>query len=123
MPAAAERPKRLIRLPLILNTGWALLAVATIGVAAALYQLRSDALEEARRDVANLALVLGEHTTRAVQGIDLVLRDVQDSIAALDVVSPESFDRLVGSERMHRELKEKIARLPHLDVFSILNAQ
>jgi diguanylate cyclase (GGDEF)-like protein/PAS domain S-box-containing protein len=123
MHAAAKRPKRLIRLPLILNTGWALLAVATIGVAAALYQLRSDALEEARRDVANLALVLGEHTTRAVQGIDLVLRDVQDTIAAFDLVSPETFDRLIGSERMHRELKEKIARLPHLDVFSILNAQ
>jgi diguanylate cyclase (GGDEF)-like protein/PAS domain S-box-containing protein len=123
MQTAAERPRRTIRLPLILNTGWALLAVATLGVAAALYQLRSDALDEARRDVANLALVLGEHTARAVHGIDLALRDVQDSIAVLDLVSPESFDRLVGNERMHRELKEKIARLPYLDVLSILNAQ
>ena len=92
-------------------------------MAVALYQLRSDALDEARRDVANLALILGEQTTRAVQAIDLVLRDVQDTVAAFDVVSPETFDRLVGGERMHRELKEKIARLPHVDVFSIVNAK
>ena len=123
MQPAADRRRSIIRLPLILNTGWALLAVATIGVAVALYQLRSDALDEARRDVANLALILGEQTTRAVQAIDLVLRDVQDTVAAFDVVSPETFDRLVGGERMHRELKEKIARLPHVDVFSIVNAK
>jgi diguanylate cyclase (GGDEF)-like protein len=123
MQAVAERPKRFIRLALILNTGWALLAIATIGVAAALYQLRSDALEEARRDVANLALVLSEHTTRAVEAIDLILHDIQDTIAEIDLAPPGGFERLAGSERMHRELKAKIARLPHVDVFSILDAK
>lgn len=122
MTLAADAPRRR-RLGLILHTGWVLLAIAAIGVGATLFKLRADALDEAHRDVANLSLVLGEHTARAVEGIDLALRDLQDTISGFDILDTEGFAKLAGSDRMHRELKEKTQRLPHVDVFSIVDSR
>ena len=105
-------------------TGPVLLAVAVLGMVFAILQLRADALEEARRDIANLAMILGEHTTRAVHAVDLVLRDIEDSIAACDLDSPETFDRMVArGPAMHRDLREKIARLPQVEAFSIIDSR
>jgi len=52
-------------------TGPVLLAVAVIGTVFAILQLRADALQDARRDIANLASILGEQTARSVHAVDL----------------------------------------------------
>jgi diguanylate cyclase (GGDEF)-like protein len=99
-----------------------LLAFALVGVGVTLFKLRSDALDEAHRDLANLSLVLGEHTARAFEGIDLSLRNLQDAIGGFDISDTQTFAKVIGSERMSRELKEKAQRLPHVDVFSIVDS-
>ena len=68
------------RVPIVIVAGPALLAVAVIAVVVALVQLRADALADTRRDIANLARVFAEQTGRSVQAVDLILRDLQDSI-------------------------------------------
>ena len=64
-------------------TGPVLLAVAVLGMVFAILQLRADALQDARRDIANLAMILGEQTARAVHAVDLILRDIEDSITQM----------------------------------------
>jgi diguanylate cyclase (GGDEF)-like protein len=104
-------------------TGPALLAVAVLGTVFAILQLRADALQDARRDIANLALILGEQTARSVHAVDLILRDLQDQVAQMNADSAETFERVAGGNAMHRELKEKIARLPQVEAFSIIDAR
>jgi diguanylate cyclase (GGDEF)-like protein/PAS domain S-box-containing protein len=102
--------------------GLALFIVAGVLLVAAIFQLRSDALEEARKDVANLALVLGEQSARAVQTIDLALRDLQDSITETGVETTDAFAQLMSSERFHRELQDKTIRLSYAEVFAIVDS-
>jgi diguanylate cyclase (GGDEF)-like protein len=109
------------RVPIVIIAGPALLAVAMIAVAVALVQLRADALADTRRDIANLARVFADQTGRSVQAIDLILRDLQDSVAEKQGSTIETFGRVVGSDVVHRELKEKIARLPNVDAFLIVD--
>jgi diguanylate cyclase (GGDEF)-like protein len=92
-------------------------------MAVVVVQLRTDGLEEARRNIANLAFVLGEQTARSAQSIDLVLRDLQDTIRQTQDSSAESFERLVSSDPFQLELKEKIARLPQADIFAIVDSK
>jgi diguanylate cyclase (GGDEF)-like protein len=111
------------RIPLVIIAGPALLAIAAIAVVVALVQLRADALADTRRDVANLARVLGEQTARSVQAVDLILRDVQDAVAEKRGQALESFGQVARSDAMHRELKEKVARLPQVNAFLIVDFQ
>src|SRR5450631_3135367 len=106
--------------PLLVTAGSVLLAVAAIAMALTIVQLRTDSLEEARRNIANLALVLGEQTSRSVQTVDLVLRDLHDTIVETHADSIEIFDRAVGGDLIQRALKEKVVRLPQVDVFAIV---
>src|SRR5215475_4617620 len=72
---------------------------------AAIFQLRADALEEARRGITNLALVLGEQSTRAVQTVDLALRDLQGSISNSGAATSAAFSEAMSGPRFHRELQ------------------
>jgi diguanylate cyclase (GGDEF)-like protein len=102
--------------------GAVLFVVAGTLLAGAIFQLRSDALDEARRDIANLALVLAEQSARAVHTVDLALRDIQDSISQGGIESRDALASAVVEERFHRELKDKVIRLQYADVFAIIDA-
>ncbi len=109
------------RVPIVIIAGPALLAVAVIAVVVALVQLRADALTDTRRDIANLARVFADQTGRSVQAVDLILRDLQDSIVEKQGGTIEAFGRVAGSDAVRLELKEKIARLPQVDAFLIVD--
>jgi diguanylate cyclase (GGDEF)-like protein len=111
------------KVPIVIVAGPALLAVAVIAMAVALVQLRADALSDTRRDLANLARVFADQTSRLVQAVDLILRDVQDEIVQRQASTIETIGAVIGSEALHRDLKEKIARLPQVAVISIIDAQ
>jgi diguanylate cyclase (GGDEF)-like protein len=102
--------------------GAVLFVVAAGLLAGAILQLRSDALDEARRDIANLALVLAEQSARAVHTVDLALRDIQDSISQSRIESRDALASAVIEEGFHRELKDKVIRLQYADVFAIIDA-
>ncbi len=86
-------------------------------------ELRTDALEEARRNVANLAFVLGEQTARSAQAVDLILRNLQDKIQETHAASEESFERLISSGPFRLELKEMSDRIHQADFLAIIDAQ
>ncbi|MDB5601484.1 MAG: hypothetical protein JWN71_3528 [Xanthobacteraceae bacterium] len=110
------------RMPLLFFAGTALLLGGGLLVAFVVWQLRTDALDEARRDNANLALVLAEQTARSVQTIDMVLRDLQDGLEKYDLESLADFWRTLGSETIHQLLKDRSARLTHVDSIALIGA-
>jgi diguanylate cyclase (GGDEF)-like protein len=110
------------RAPIMIIAGPALLAVAVIALVVALMQLRADALADTRRDIANLARVFADQTGRSVQAVDLVLRDLLDSISEKQDGTIEAFGPFAGGDAIRRELMEKVARLPQVDAFSIVDS-
>ena len=109
--------------PLAVTAGVVLLTGATIAAAVGLLKMREDALAEAHRDIANLALVVAENTGRSVQVIDLMLRDVLDLFQEMGVTSRDTLERVGAGEVLRRELTEKRARLAHADTLAIVNAK
>src|SRR3954451_15240698 len=104
------------------RAGAVLFVVAAVLLAGGILQLRADALNEARRDIENLAFVLAEQSARAVHTVDLALRDIQDSISQSGVESRDALASAVVEERFHRELQDKVIRLQYADVFAIIDA-
>jgi diguanylate cyclase (GGDEF)-like protein len=112
---------RTLQLPMAMRTGAVLLCLAAFAVAFAIVQLRADALEDARSDMATLATLLGEQTTRAVHSIDVVLLDLQGLIAEKNANSAETLGNAVSGEQFHRRLREQLARVPHANVFAVFD--
>ncbi len=62
---------------------WVLASCVIVAATAlALWELRAQALERAEREAINLARLLSEQTTRAVQGVDATLRGTADRLRA-----------------------------------------
>jgi len=105
-----------------LSAGAVLAVAAAVAVGGTIWQLRTDAIDEARRDTANLAMILAEQTERSVQGIDLVLHELQDDIANMKFDTPEAFGRALGGESIHRWLAARLARVQQADVLVLIDA-
>jgi len=103
--------------------GATLLVIVAIAMSIVVVGLRSDALDEARRNIANLAFVLGEQTARSAQSIDLALRDLQDTIRKTQADAGEAFRRAAISGPFQLELKEMAQRLNQADFIAILDAK
>jgi diguanylate cyclase (GGDEF)-like protein len=108
--------------PVAAAAGAALLVIVSIAMAIVILELRTDALEEARRNIANLALVLGEQTARSSQAVDLTLRNLQDKIKETQVDSAESFEHVISSGPFRLELKEMSDRVRQADFLAIIDA-
>jgi hypothetical protein len=106
----------------LLPSGVALICLALLAVGATIWQRRASTLEEAQRDIANLALVLGEQTVRSVQAIDLVIRDLHDDIVEMNIETPAAFDEILGTEQIHRTFESRLARLPQAESIALIDA-
>jgi hypothetical protein len=99
-----------------------LIVLAGSGVGAVIWQLREEAGEDARRDSANLSIMLAEQTARAVQGIDIVLQAVMEDIDKHDWRTPGEFRRVIATERVHARLRQQLAQIPQADALSVIGA-
>jgi diguanylate cyclase (GGDEF)-like protein len=104
---------------------WAALgfiALTTLAMGYTVWQLRSDAIDDAYKDTGNIATVLSEQIAQTVRAIDLVLTDIQDRIALLGVRTPDDLRRIMSAETGHALLKGRIDRFPLADVISIVDS-
>ena len=85
--------------------------ITVLAIGATVWNLRSQAVADARRDIDNLATILAQQTHRSVLAVDLVLEEIKEQVARLDITSPEQFKAAVGHVGMHRRLQELQARL------------
>ena len=106
----------------LIPSGVALTFLALLAVGGTIWQRRASTLEEAQRDIVNLALVLGEQTARSVQAVDLVVRDLHDDIVEKNIETPAAFDEILGAEETHRIFKSRLTRLPQADAIAVADA-
>lgn len=88
------------------------LGLAVGAVALTIWQLRSDAYNNAIVETNNLGIVLAGETARSVQAVDLILKDVQDRVGLFDLETPDEFRQVLGTERFRQFILERLARLP-----------
>ena len=106
----------------LMRIGACLLIGVVMAVGLIMWNLRADTLAEAMVSTDNLAIVLAEQTSRSVQSVDIVLREVQERIGALGVATPEAFRSVLGTAEVHEFLRSRSARLPQVDNIALVGA-
>jgi diguanylate cyclase (GGDEF)-like protein len=103
-----------------LGVGFVLVGVLAIGLT--VWDLRRTTLADALVATDNLAIVLAAQTSRSMQAVDIVLRDVQERFAALGVATPEEFSRIGRTQEMHAFLRSRVERLPQVETIFLIGA-
>jgi diguanylate cyclase (GGDEF)-like protein len=97
---------------------------AAIGATAGftIWHNRQSALEEHQREINSMGIVLAEQTSRHVQVIDLILREVQSKIATLNITTPADFEHQLGTQDVHGYLAERLQNVPQVDAIDLIDA-
>ncbi len=99
------------------------IAAIVIGAAAVVvWNLRLHDIDEAERELATLDRLLVEETERAMQSVDLILKNVRQHVAATGVDSTERLPAVLGGRDTHEILGSKIAGVPQVDALAIVAA-
>lgn len=116
-PATTSGPMRhVIRLGIVASI------VVCAAAGAAIWGLRLHDIDEAKRELSTLDLLLVEETERAMQSVDLILKDVQQHISAVGVGSAASLEATQTDRATHELLKSKIAGVPQIDGLTLVAA-
>jgi len=99
-----------------------LIAAAVLAIGITVWHMRQDALDTALANTENLATVLAEQTSRSVQAVDLVVRDVQDMVSGLGVATPDDFRRMLATQSVHQFIRSRADRLPQADNIALIGA-
>jgi diguanylate cyclase (GGDEF)-like protein len=98
-----------------------ILAIAVLALSLTVWWLRSDAIDDASKDAANLAIVLAEQTTHSVQSIDLILNEVQEHLKRIGVTTPEAFRRLLHGEDTFKLLTGHLSHLSNAALIALID--
>jgi PAS domain S-box-containing protein len=102
--------------------GFGLLVIILLTASIAIWDRREEAIARSRQNIINLGVVLAEQTARSMQAVDLVLHETTAMVRAAGVHSPEQFQRLMGTEEVHRFLVDRLKVLPQADAVGLVNA-
>ena len=102
--------------------GAALVVATLLGCGVAIWDLRQEAIERQRIAIGNLGVALAEQTTRYVQFVDLVLREIQSRVSAAHIQSPDEFELSFGTHAMSDFLRDSLKGLPQANSFFLLRA-
>jgi PAS domain S-box-containing protein len=102
--------------------GVALALLTLIGAGLTVWDMRCRTLADARDDTRTLGVVLAEQTTRYIEVIDLLLRDVQAHSRALDIRTPDAFRQAMAGEATHQYLAARMKNLPQAHALSLADA-
>src|SRR5260370_12108948 len=102
--------------------GIGLLVVIVVIAGVAVWDRSEDAIARYGQEMTNLGIVLAEQTTRSIQAVDLVVQEVQGMVLAGGVDSPQQFERLMGTQEVHRSLSDRLKLLPQADAVGLIGA-
>jgi diguanylate cyclase (GGDEF)-like protein len=85
----------------------------------AMWTMRSDAIDDASRDVVHIATILADQTAQSIKGIDQSLARLQQHLTALQETAPDDFQAAIRSTQMQERLGELTARLPQAAAVAI----
>jgi diguanylate cyclase (GGDEF)-like protein len=99
-----------------------ILGAAVIALGLTVWWLRSDAIDEASKNAANLAIVLAEQTTRSIQSIELVLNEVQEHVKGVGATTPDAFRRLLQGKSTYYALTERLSHLSNATLIALIDS-
>lgn len=73
------------------------------------------------QELRNLALVLSQEIERALEAVQTVETSLIERMQGMGVMSPESFDSLMGSEDAYTMLREKSVGLPYIEALTLID--
>ena len=100
----------------------AIVAAATLAKIVTVWSLRGDAVDEASREIGNIATILADQTSQSVKAFDETLLDLQARLVAMHDASPEHFADAIRSKAMHDLLSSQLERVPQADTMAIIGA-
>ncbi len=115
-----ERGKRLPASRIVGVAGGLLIVLMIVGVIMAVLALRDREIEDWRRQMSNMSLLLAEQTSQTVFAAYLVLDSVTERVRTAGVSDPASFRAKLATPEMYEMLRERIRGLPQIDVASIV---
>ena len=122
VPPAGDARGRIARLrPRLATIGVALVALALAGAVGLVLGQRRTALDQARIGAENLALVLAGQTTRSVQAVDVMLRDLQHH-ADDDAGDPGALRAALAGDSFAALLRQDTHMLPLLEGLVVADA-
>src|SRR5258708_38281271 len=89
-----------------------ILVVAAAAAGGTIVRLRAIVIEEGVKDTTNTAIVIAEQIDRSIQSIDLVLTDLWDRIAALQIENPTRLRSALDNGTFHATMMDRLSRLP-----------
>jgi len=116
-PRSFFRPTRMI---LVIG----LLAIAILFAATAwmILQLQARELKNATRELTTLDLILVEDSERALQAVDLVLRNMQDRFVIEKITTDEELRTLHGTQEASDRLAARTAGIPQIEAVELIDA-
>jgi PAS domain S-box-containing protein len=102
--------------------GAALALLTLIGAGLAIWDMHRRTLQDANNDAQTFGIVLAEQTTRYVEVIDLLLREVQAHSRVLDIRTEAEFRHALAGEATHRYLDARLQNLPHAHAIALFDA-
>jgi signal transduction histidine kinase len=106
----------------IIVVGALLIAVTIVGAWVSLWDLRRNAIDASRENLATLGVVLAEELSRSIQSADLVLGETAQEIVHSGAATPEEFRRQMASEGIHDFLINRLKALPEASCLFLTDA-
>ena len=101
--------------------GAALALLTLIGAGLTIWDMHRRTLQEATDNTRTVGIVLAAQTTRYVEVIDLLLREVQAHCRELDLRTPEAFEHGLTGEATHQYLAAQMKNLPRAHALSLVD--
>jgi PAS domain-containing protein len=98
-----------------------LIAITILAAGLAVWDLHGERFADETTTAKNLAVVLAEQTARSFQAVDLVLKETQAKIRAVDVETADEFRHRMGNEEVHLFLLDRLHSLPQANAISIID--
>jgi hypothetical protein len=104
------------------RVGAFLIVISLLASSLAAWELRAAADKDAWASAHTIGALVSEQTQDALQAVDLSLRDIQRTIAATSVETPDRVRQMFGTREFHAVLSNGLAALPQVDGITIVGA-
>jgi signal transduction histidine kinase/DNA-binding response OmpR family regulator len=122
MIASIARRRARVR-NVVLTASFALIVLTIAAAAAAIWQLRRDALDAAGETTKSLGLVFAEHAARTLGAVDTVLQEMVERLRDQGIADEDAFAARMRSAETRDFLVAHYQRVGDVDSFSVIDAQ
>jgi signal transduction histidine kinase/CheY-like chemotaxis protein len=109
--------------PLVLWFGILIILSICAGAGFAAYELRERDINEAKRELRALDILLAGETERSIQSADLMLQSIQEKFVAEGVDTAEAFSTSLANRETFDMLKARTTGMPQLDAVELIDAE